>query len=103
MAIVLEKSDSESRIVLEGAIDIGCAAELKTVLLEALQASIPVSISIEGVTYVDVTAIQLLWAARSHADRIGAKFHLPDELPEVVAAALAEIGLSSLQAPVAAG
>jgi anti-anti-sigma regulatory factor len=63
MAIAIEESDLGNLVVLEGTIDISSAGELKAVLLKALGSGKDVCISLDAATYLDVTAVQLLWAA----------------------------------------
>jgi anti-anti-sigma regulatory factor len=65
---------------------------LKTVLLRALGACKDLSISVEAATYLDVTAVQLLWAAGEQARRSGVGFHIIGGLPEAIAAGLADAG-----------
>jgi anti-anti-sigma factor len=90
-----EKDDAGTLVTLRGVIDIACAAELKALLLEALSNANEVRISLEGTTYLDVTAIQLLWAAEQQSRRSGVPFRLEGHLPEAESAALAAAGFSS--------
>ncbi len=68
MSVRFDRSEVPGMIRLDGEIDIGCAAELKSVLEEALavkgDVSDPARISLAQVTAMDVTAVQLLWAAQ---------------------------------------
>jgi 16S rRNA U1498 N3-methylase RsmE len=90
--VTLEENDALSRIRLEGAIEIDCAAELKALLVQALSSGKETRIAIEAATHLDVTAIQLLWAAKREAARSGARFALSPPAPEGIAAALREAG-----------
>ena len=92
MPVTLEENDASSRIRLEGAIDIDCAAELKALLLQALNSGKELRLEIEAATHLDVTAIQLLWAAKREAARSGAPLALSAPAPEEIAAALREAG-----------
>jgi anti-anti-sigma factor len=92
MGIHFEKDEAGSLVVLEGAIDIACAAELKALLLEALNAQTEVRISLDDATYLDVTAFQLLWAAAQQARRCGVELRFSGQTPEPVSIALAEAG-----------
>ena len=85
-------------IRLEGEIDIAVAAELKAVLLEALASGREISVGLEGVTALDVTAFQLLWAAGREAKQAGRKFRLSGARGEPVRSALASMGLDGLLA-----
>jgi anti-anti-sigma regulatory factor len=93
MPVTLKLDKDESALCLDGQIDIASAAELKKALLDALSAGKKLSISLEGVTDLDVTAVQLLWAARREAQskRIGFVFDRRE--PREVALALADVGL----------
>lgn len=92
MPVIAEENDGLSRIRLEGAIDIGCAAELKRLLVEALDSGEGVRLAIDGAAQLGVTAIQLLWAAEREAARSGVGFGLAGAAPEGMAAALGEAG-----------
>jgi len=90
--VTLEENDALSQIRLEGAIDIGCAAELKTLLVRALNSGKEVRLAIDGATHLDMTAIQLLWAAEREAAKSGAGFALGGPMAEGIAAGLREAG-----------
>jgi anti-anti-sigma regulatory factor len=93
LAVTLEQSDQGCTVRLEGEINIGVAAELKKVLIEALKSKKPVRIEFEGATGVGVTGVQLLWAAEREAERAGVKFARMAGMPQAIAAAVAEAGL----------
>jgi len=82
MGIVLEQSDNASVLRLTGAIDISCAAELKTVLLQALSSGGDIRIEVDEANELDVTAVQLLWAAEREAARAGVAFALAGQMQE---------------------
>ena len=92
MGMTLEESDTTSTIRLDGTVDISSAAELKTQLLQALDSGKAVRVSLEAATYLDVTAIELLWAAEREATKRGAGFTLAEPVPEGVSAALLDAG-----------
>ena len=96
MPVTFDRSETPGVIRLEGAIDIGCAAELKQALLEALASKGTARISFESATGMDVTAVQLLWAAARHAKSAGVGFAIESQVPETVSAVLAQAGLGSL-------
>ena len=69
--------------------DIAASAELKKALLEALSAGKKVSVNLGKATELDVTAVQLLWAAAREARGLGVEFALDgQELPEIRSALL---------------
>ena len=103
MGIALEETGTGIELRLEGAIDIGCAAELKSVLTRAIGSGRDLCVSLEGATYLDVTAVQLLWAAREQARRSGIGLLISDQTPQAVTAALAEAGFPSFSALAKAG
>jgi anti-anti-sigma factor len=93
VSITLEQDESLSVIRLEGAIDISSAAELKQLLIEALGTGKEARVQLEAATDLDVTAVELLWAAEREAKRTGAGFSLAGPMPAAVTAALADAGL----------
>ena len=100
MPIVLEQSEGSNVIHLEGAIDISLAAELKTTLLEALKSPKPVRVALNGDADLDVTAIQLLWAAEREAKASNVGFLLDGCVPDAVSATLRETGFERFPVPV---
>ncbi|MGA2047053.1 MAG: STAS domain-containing protein [Terracidiphilus sp.] len=96
MGISIKESEVGNLLVLEGTIDIGCAAELKAVLLEALGSGGEIRVILGAVAYMDVTASQLLWAAELQAQRSGVVFQISGPLPEIVSTLLTEAGFPSL-------
>ena len=102
MGVTLEQGEESSVIRLVGAIDINAAAELKKALLDALGAGQRVSVALDLATDLDVTAVQLLWAARRDAGVLGVEFALAGRLPGPVASALLQAGFEDLEAMMAA-
>jgi anti-anti-sigma regulatory factor len=96
VSATLDLNDALCRIRLEGAIDIGCAAELKTLLVQALHSGPRVRLAIDGATHLDVTAIQLLWAAEREASRSGAGIAFDAAPSGEIAAGMREAGLNPL-------
>lgn len=92
MGITLEQSDQSNVIRLEGAIDIASAAELKELLLQALGPGREVRVELEGATDLDVTAAQLLWAAKREAKASGAEFALAGQVPEPIVSMMSQAG-----------
>lgn len=96
MPVILEQSEVQSAIRLEGPIDICCAAELKTLLLQALGSGKKVRVSLEDAVDLDVTAFQLLWAAERGARESGVDFAIAGQVPEQVSQAIVNGGFASL-------
>ena len=108
VGVTLEQSESLSVLRLQGAIDIASAGELKELLLKALElpkqeSPKEVSVSLEGATDMDVTAVQLLWAAKRNARASGVRFSLSGAVPEQLLANLSVVGLQPLIEFVKAG
>jgi len=103
LPVTLEQDDALGTIRLEGAVDIGCAAELKEMLLDALASGKEVRVALDGATGLDVTAIQLLWAAERAAKGAGIGFAIEGQTPEPVLAALADAGFEGFPFSVQAG
>ena len=103
MAIAIDASESANLVFLEGTVDISSAAELKAALLLSLDSGREVCISLDKVSYLDLTAIQLLWAAEQQARRSSVVFRISGQMPELVSTALAEAGFPSIPAAHSAG
>jgi anti-anti-sigma regulatory factor len=98
MAVTLKLEEAASRVTLEGAVDISSAADLKAALMQAVDAGVEVVVSLAGATDLDVTAVQLLWAARRAAADAGIEFSFGGKEPEAIATALQDAGLELLGA-----
>jgi len=92
MPVTLEQSDAACIVRLDGAINIASAAELKTVLLQALASGVEVRVEVERAVELDVTALQLLWAAGREASATGTPFTLIGQVPEEISVAITEAG-----------
>lgn len=96
MGLAFVESETEYAIRLEGVIDISSASELKDMFLQALGSGRVLRVSLGSVACIDLTAVQLLWAAGQQARRSGGEFHLTGQLPEPVSMLLADAGLQIL-------
>lgn len=95
MPVSLQQEGALIRIRLEGAIDIGCAQELKELLVQGLKTGSEVRIQLAEATDLDVTAVELLWAAKREARASGVVFAFEGRAPGPVSAALAAAGLET--------
>jgi anti-anti-sigma factor len=95
VSIRLSQTDDASLIHLDGAMDIGAAAELKAALRDARKAGKGVVVKLGDVSEFDLTAYQLLWAAQREAKEAGLKFAVAGQLPEPIQATLAVMGLDA--------
>jgi len=100
--VTLEQDAELNLIRLEGAIEIGCAAEFKKLLVQALESGRPMRVSLEAATDLDVTSVQLLWAAARQGKAAGVGFFVAEPAPKRIWAALGEAGLQQFLAPVEA-
>lgn len=98
MPVTLEQSKKSSVIRLEGATDIASAAELKKLLLEAFGLGHEVRVNLDEAADLDVTAIQLLWAARRQAKVLGVSFAFTGQVQEQVTYALRQAGFTDAAA-----
>lgn len=96
MSLAMEQREESTLVSLEGGIDIACAAELRSLLLEALEKAKEVRVSLEKATSLDVTAVQLLWAAAREAKRLEFGFVLVDDVPEQISKVLSGVGIHEL-------
>jgi Anti-anti-sigma regulatory factor (antagonist of anti-sigma factor) len=72
----MEQTEGQCLIRLDGEVGIVCAGELKKVLLEALASERDVLVDLQQASELDVTAMQLLWAAEREASKSGRRFFL---------------------------
>jgi anti-anti-sigma regulatory factor len=61
--------------------------------MEALVPGKQVRVELDSVTEIDVTALQLLWAAQREAERVGVGFARSGPVREAIAAVADEAGL----------
>ncbi len=92
MPVTLDQNENFCLLHLEGEIDISSAAELKTLLLHGLASGRELRVDLERATDLDVTAMQLLWAAEREARRSGMGMTLTGR-PEAISVALGDAGL----------
>jgi len=91
--VALSQEAETAMIWLEGAIDITTAGDLKAALLEAIEAGSAISVVVDTATDLDVTAVQLLWAANREAKRAGIKSAVVGTWCEPVRSLLESMGL----------
>ena len=93
MPASVEEREDSSLVRLEGAIDIASAAEMKSVLLNALTSKKEIRLTLEGATELDITALQVLYAAERDAAKAGIRFALEGSVPDEISAAMTAAGL----------
>jgi anti-anti-sigma regulatory factor len=90
--VIFDRVSAPGVIRLEGEVDISDAARLKEVLLEALRDHGATRISLGNATGLDVTAVQLLWAAERGARASGVVLALEGPVPGALRSALEAAG-----------
>jgi anti-sigma B factor antagonist len=94
LPVTTERHATHSLVRVEGELTITSAAELKEALLAALAAGTNLHLDLERAETIDVTVMQLLWAAGREADRTG--IALACRLSEAAAAMAREAGFERL-------
>jgi anti-anti-sigma factor len=97
MSIELEQLEDRSVVRLTEAITVGFATDLHKLLMEAVRLNCGIAIDLEGVAELDVSGIQLLYAARQAAERAGISMSLQGSAPRAVKDAFLESGLDPFQ------
>ena len=97
MPATVEERENTSLVRLEGAIDIASAAEMKSVFLNALTSNKEIRLTLEGATELDITALQLLYAAERDAAKAGILFALEGSVPDEISAAVTNAGLAKFE------
>ena len=88
MSVMIEQGAIFSTVRLGGDIGICAAVELRGVLIEAISSGLDIKVEFAGVTALDITTLQLLWAADLAADRAGTKLLQSGPIPAAVEAAM---------------
>lgn len=71
MPIGVQQDETRYVIRLEGDLDVAGAKELRRVLIEGIASSKRVEVDLARATGLDITALQLLWAAKGEAQKAG--------------------------------
>ena len=100
MPATLDQNERLCLIRLEGEVNISSAAELKKLLIEALASGKELRLDLECATGLDVTALQLFWAAERAARGFGVGFTLVGCVPEEISVALSDSGFEKFPIPV---
>ena len=94
MPAILQRSAAESCIRLSDIIDIASVAELRNRLLEVLTRDSVLRLDLTSATHIDVSVLQLLWAATREAESLGARVEI--EASDAVAAIAREAGFGCI-------
>lgn len=93
MRVSVDQSAEVPTVRLDGEVDISVALELKGALIEAVASRPGLRLELEGVTALDITTLQLLWAAGRETARSGTKLLLSGPAPEAMDEAMGLAGL----------
>lgn len=74
MPLTVDRNGTRRLIRLEGEVGISSAAELKALLLEALSSAQELELDLEYASAIDVSLLQLAWAAGREATGAGSGF-----------------------------
>lgn len=95
--IALSRNGELCTLVLAGSIDIGSAEEFKAALLEGFKGARRVQVSLDAVTGLDVTALQLLWAAQRAAAQTQMDFSICGARADALENQMTELGMEHLK------
>ena len=95
MPVTLAQGEAQCVIRLDGEINIGSAAELKKLLLQALASGRELRVDLEHATELDVTALQLLWAVEREARGSSRGFTLAGRVPAEISIAVVVAGFET--------
>ncbi len=73
MPVIKEQIDDNTVLRLQGACNVTCVAEMKTLVLEGLATGNPLTVDLVAAEEIDITVLQLLWAVEREAGRTGAE------------------------------
>jgi anti-anti-sigma regulatory factor len=95
MPVSIEKTDEMFLISLDGVVAIPTAAELKAAILQGLASGQDLCFDLQNATELDITALQLLWAAGREASIAGMRAVLSGQVPETILTAAADAGFET--------
>jgi ABC-type transporter Mla MlaB component len=98
LPITLEYGQTVSVIHLEDEVDVSCSAELKKMLIEVLASEKALKLDLHLAGDLDITILQLLWAAERDAEKAGKSFDLEGSVPESIRSLIREAGFETFPA-----
>jgi anti-anti-sigma factor len=103
LPITCEEREHQCVIRLAGEIDVASSAELKGCFVEAISGQKDLILDLvldwNAATDLDVTALQLLWAAVEAAEKAGKTLRLASDSPNHIKTAICDCGFESLLKP----
>jgi len=103
LPITSHETETQYVICLEGDIDVTSSAEVKRLLINAISSRKEVLLEMAKATDLDITAVQLLWAAVREADKAKLPFAVAGQVAEGIRRSVREIGFDDFLLPLAAG
>ena len=95
MSISAAVDGSRCVINLRENVDISDAVDLKQALLDAILSRKELCLDLSSVTDLDITAVQLLWAAARESRNAGIAFTLLGAVPEAVTSTVRDAGFDA--------
>lgn len=95
MSITSAANETQCVINLQASVDISDAADLKQALLDALLSHKELCLDLTGVTDLDITAVQLLWAAAQESRKEGLSFTVIGAVPEEITSTVRDAGFDA--------
>jgi hypothetical protein len=95
--VTVQEGENTSLICFEGGVNISSSAEVKSILINALTSKRKMRLTLESATELDVTALQLLYAAEQDAARSGNRLTLEGSVPVEITAAMTDAGFAKFQ------
>lgn len=92
--LTVDDATGSARLKLGGSLTIQDAAELKTVLVDAMDRGNAMQLDLADVSDFDLSAIQLLYACHLASVGSGRQFQLAEECPELFREAVEKAGFS---------
>jgi len=99
VAVSLQQGEIFCTIRLDGEINISCAVELKSILQQALSSGTSVQLDLAGTLELDITALQLLWAAERQARESKVAMAVAGPLPAALSSVVSDTGLDHFPVP----
>ena len=93
LPVTCNEDQERYSICLAAEVDIRCAVDLKATLLDAVASRKEVRLELKRATELDVTAVQLLWAAVRALEQTGVALSLVGESREIMTRTAREMGL----------
>ena len=95
MSITCDESDARTILRIEGDFDVSSSAEMKRELIEAISSRKELQLDVTSVTDIDVTFIQLLWAAVREAEKEKITCTFVGQTPENIHCIIRESGFEN--------